>query len=246
MTTLILGGTAEARALIAALPPQTGPVVFSLAGATRHPRLPEGPTGTSIRIGGFGGAAGLRHYLRSHGTARILDMTHPFAVRMSTTAAQVAVEEGLPYLRYMRPPWVPTPQDQWSFVAQDADLAGHIRASDIVFLATGRQTVAALTGLPAAYVYCRQIDMPATPFPWPNGAYIQGRPPFSGTDEVALFQRLDISVLVVKNSGGRAGFSKLLAARRLGLRVVLIGRPRYALGDETSDIRKVHQWIQSR
>ncbi|MGZ4429582.1 MAG: precorrin-6A/cobalt-precorrin-6A reductase, partial [Nocardioidaceae bacterium] len=48
MTVLLLGGTAEARALAAELEP---PFVTSLAGRVARPRLPVGP----VRVGGFGG-----------------------------------------------------------------------------------------------------------------------------------------------------------------------------------------------
>ena len=49
---LLLGGTAEARALAAVLHPQTD-IVSSLAGRVPDPALPVGP----VRVGGFGGTA---------------------------------------------------------------------------------------------------------------------------------------------------------------------------------------------
>ena len=58
---LILGGTgdaAELAARVAAIPHFE--VISSLAGRTREPSLPLG----DLRIGGFGGAAGLANYLR--------------------------------------------------------------------------------------------------------------------------------------------------------------------------------------
>jgi len=72
---------------------------------------------------------------------------------------------------------------------------------------------------------CRQIDPPEGAFPWPNGAYLIGRPPFSMADEEALFRRLSVDVLVVKNAGGAASRTKLDAARALGLKVLMIERP---------------------
>ena len=55
MTILILGGTAEARQLAAALVADGVEVISSLAGRVNAPSLPPG----RIRIGGFGGADGL-------------------------------------------------------------------------------------------------------------------------------------------------------------------------------------------
>src|SRR5690606_17068644 len=85
---LILGGTAEARALAASL---TGAhVVSSLAGRVTDPRLPAG----EVRLGGFGGAEGLAAWLRENRIDRLVDATHPFAERMSAHAAHAARATG--------------------------------------------------------------------------------------------------------------------------------------------------------
>ena len=76
---------------------------------------------------------------------------------------------------------------------------------------------------------CRQIDPPEGPFPFPGGEFLVGRPPFSVADEVALFSRLGVDVLIVKNAGGAASGTKLTAARQLGIPVLMIARP--AVGD---------------
>jgi precorrin-6A/cobalt-precorrin-6A reductase len=44
-------------------------------------------------------------------------------------------------------------------------------------------------------------------------------------DEEALFRRLSVDVLVVKNAGGAASRTKLDAARALRLKVLMIERP---------------------
>ena len=56
MRVLLLGGTAEARALAAQLCGAGIEVTTSLAGRVADPRLPVG----EVRIGGFGGVEGLR------------------------------------------------------------------------------------------------------------------------------------------------------------------------------------------
>ncbi len=64
---LILGGTAEARALAAELAGELAEgthVVSSLAGRVRNPRLPVG----EVRDGGFGGPDGLAAWLRRAGS----------------------------------------------------------------------------------------------------------------------------------------------------------------------------------
>src|SRR5207247_1189476 len=52
---LVLGGTAEARELAAALDDAGVPVISSLAGRVANPRLPRG----EVRVGGFAGRQGL-------------------------------------------------------------------------------------------------------------------------------------------------------------------------------------------
>ena len=57
MRVLLLGGTAEARALAKTLHPRVD-IVSSLAGRVPDPALPVGP----VRVGGFGGVDGLRRF----------------------------------------------------------------------------------------------------------------------------------------------------------------------------------------
>ena len=82
---LILGGTAEAAALARAAAGRFGDalaVTTSLAGRTERP----GPIPGEVRIGGFGGPAGLAAYLDEHRIDRLIDATHPFAARISAEA----------------------------------------------------------------------------------------------------------------------------------------------------------------
>ncbi|MBE7163045.1 MAG: precorrin-6A/cobalt-precorrin-6A reductase, partial [Williamsia herbipolensis] len=83
---LLLGGTGEARSLAALLVDAGIPVVSSLAGRVTQPRLPVG----QVRIGGFGGADGLRDWLDDHRSPVLVDATHPFAQTISHNAARAA------------------------------------------------------------------------------------------------------------------------------------------------------------
>jgi precorrin-6A/cobalt-precorrin-6A reductase len=70
-----------------------------------------------------------------------------------------------------------------------------------------------------------------------------GRPPFSEDQEVALFQKLRINWLVVKNSGGQASRSKLDAARALTIPVLLIKRPTQPDAARVSTVADALNWI---
>jgi precorrin-6A/cobalt-precorrin-6A reductase len=237
MTLLILGGTGEGRQIAAALQGQDA--VISLAGVTRAPEAQPLPT----RIGGFGGVDGFKAYLAKVGITAVLDATHPFASRITARTAQICTEMDLPYLQFLRPPWQPVAGDQWTEIADEAEAAQHIPLGSTVFLGTGRQTLPRFANLEGRDVICRQIDPPDGPFPFPNGRFLVGRPPFSVTDEVTLFTRLGVDWLVVKNAGGAASGTKLTAARQLGIPVLMIARPKQGGWPTVDNIDAALRWV---
>jgi len=218
---LLLAGSSEAREIAALLAMDNGfDVTASFAGVTRLPaKLP-----VKTRSGGFGGVAGLCDYLRDTGTDTLIDATHPFALNMTVSAAKAAKKMGLRHLIVQRPGWQPQRGDNWHFVDALVQAARLIPKGATVFLGTGRQTLDSFANLADCRLICRQIDPPDRPFPYPNGRFQIGRPPFSIADEVAFFKAEGIDWLVVKNSGGSASHSKLDAARELGLPVILLRR----------------------
>ncbi|MEM9581004.1 MAG: cobalt-precorrin-6A reductase [Pseudomonadota bacterium] len=238
MTILVLSGTREGREIAQALHARRARVLASLAGATRNPRPQDVPT----RIGGFGGADGFADFLVREGIRAVLDATHPFAASMTARSAAVCHRMGVPYCLFQRPPWGAGPKDDWTPLAKEEDAAHHIRAGATVFLATGRQTLHRYANLAECYLICRQIDEVNTPFPFPNGEYLIGNPPFSVEEEVDLFQKRKIDWLIVKNAGGAASFSKLEAARYLGIKVGMIERPGLPDVLLKSDIEDAISW----
>src|SRR5262249_15478678 len=107
---LILGGTAEARALAAALAADPGlHVVSSLAGRVHTPRLPVGGGGE----GGFGGPDGLPSWLVRERIDVLVDATHPFAERMTASGIAASAAAGVPLLVLRRPGWREEPGDTW-------------------------------------------------------------------------------------------------------------------------------------
>ncbi|MGR3500034.1 MAG: cobalt-precorrin-6A reductase [Limimaricola soesokkakensis] len=226
MTVLVLAGTREGREVAAGLAARAIPVLASLAGRTRRPLEP----GVPLRTGGFGGAQGFRDTVAAQGITAVIDATHPFAEEITERTARLCREDGLPHLIIRRSGWQPLPGDDWTRIAREADLAAHVPRGATVFLATGPQRLEAFTGLEGRRVLCRRIDPAPGPFPYENGDWVVSRPPFSVEDETALFALLGVDVLATKDSGGDDGRAKLEAARALGLRVVLLDRPRLPEG----------------
>lgn len=231
MKVLVLAGTGEARLMCQKLQAAGAHVTASLAGATRAPA----DLGVTTRVGGFGSAQGFRDYVDEQGFDHVLDATHPFAQSITERSAAVCADMGVAYSLFLRPAWVAGAGDHWTTVASETQAADHIPTGAVVFLATGRQTLHRFANLEGRQLICRQIDPPEGPFPFENGMYLVGRPPFSVADELALFKERSVDWLVVKNAGGRASRTKLDAARHLGIRVIMIERPAPPQGIQISN-----------
>ncbi|GAB4082432.1 cobalt-precorrin-6A reductase [Modestobacter muralis] len=237
----MLGGTGEARALAAALVAGGVDVLSSLAGRTADPVLPEGP----VRVGGFGGAEGLAGWLAEHRPRAVVDATHPFAAQITASAATAAAAHGTPLLRLQRPGWTPGPGDTWRYVDSLAAAAEAVAGYASVFLTTGRQGVAAFAGLPGR-VLVRSVDPPDQPLP-AGATLLLDRGPFSVADELALMREHTVDVVVTKDSGGHLTEAKLVAARELGLPVVLVRRPPLPPGVETvATVADALAWLRAQ
>lgn len=234
-----MAGSGEARALATLLSEAGHTVVASLAGATKEALRYDCKTIT----GGFGGAGPFETYVTGEKFEAVIDATHPFADRISARTSTSCNRLSVPYVQLLRPPWVPEAGDIWHKIAATRDARSVVLPSSRVFLATGRQTLSEFANLTDCYLICRQIDPPDGPFPFPNGEFLIGRPPFTVEDEVKLFGDLRIDVLVVKNAGGAASRSKLDAARILGIPVVMISRPAPARSDPVETIGQVMDWV---
>ncbi|MCU1686821.1 MAG: cobK [Amycolatopsis sp.] len=242
MTVLVLGGTAEARALASALVAKGVPVVSSLAGRVAEPKLPEG----DVRVGGFGGPTGLAAWLTEHGAKSIVDATHPFAERIGASAVEGARSAGVPLLRVQRPGWQAGPGDRWHWVDSLADAAAALPAlGRRVFLTSGRQGVAAFRELSQLWFLARFVDAPEEPLP-PNFEVLLARGPYDVDSEAELMRAHDVDVLVTKDSGGAMTSAKLAAARGLGLPVVVVRRPRRPAADTVDTVEAAVEWVLAR
>jgi precorrin-6A/cobalt-precorrin-6A reductase len=218
---LVLGGTAEARALAAALIKAGHGVVTSLAGVTQNPMLPEG----ALRVGGFGGEPGLHDYLLSGNFDVLVDAAHPFAVRISRNACNAALRAGIPLLRLGREPWARTPGDRWMEVAGVEGAVAALPPGARIMLTIGRKDIGPFVAREDLSGVARMIEAPAMALA-SRWKLLLARPPFSLEGEKSLFERERITHLVTKNAGGEMTEAKLLAARELQIAVVMIARPR--------------------
>ena len=162
MTILIIGGTAEARALAAELVGAGVEVITSLAGRVRDPALPAG----QVRIGGFGGVAGLVAFLIEQRITAVVDASHPFAAQISTNVERASVEVGVPLLRLERPGWAGHPHA--AFVDLGARCRGGPGGRRGVPASVPDHRPAVAAGLPAwadRVVLVRVVDPPEFALP---------------------------------------------------------------------------------
>lgn len=241
MQLLILGGSSEASALARALvgDARFAPVL-SLAGRTRAPALPPIP----LRVGGFGGVAGLVAWLRAHRVAAVVNATHPFAARMSANAVAASAAAQMPLLRILRPEWTAVAGDDWHMVPDMHTAARALGAAPRrVLLTVGRQDLSPFAGQPQHHYVIRSVDAPPTTALPPSATVISARGPFAQADESALLHTHAIDMLVTKNAGGAATRAKLDAARALGLTVVMVSRPPPVSGETVPDVAGALAWL---
>lgn len=243
MKLLLLAGTSEARSLATALADEPRvDVIASLAGVTREPLdLP-----VPMRSGGFGGRAAFVQYLQDQQFDAVVDGTHPFAAKISKRCCEVTREMGIAHVQILRPEWQAQAGDLWTFIDDESKAAEHILQGDVVFLATGRQTLHRFGNLAGRQLICRQIDTSEGAFPFAGGEYLIGRPPFSVEEEVELFIRRKVDWLVVKNAGGMLSSSKLVAARQLQIPVLLISRPSLLDCAQVQTVSDALDWVRAQ
>jgi precorrin-6A/cobalt-precorrin-6A reductase len=238
-TVLVLGGTAEARRLAAELDGAGIMVVSSLAGRVKRPRLPTG----EVRVGGFGGPAGLERWLRGRGAAAVVDATHPFAEGIGATAAEGCRLAGTPLLRLQRPGWSPGPSDRWHWVDDlHAAAAAVAELGSRVFLTSGRQGLGAFAGNGRAWFLIRCVDPPTEPLP-PRHQLLLDRGPYELEGELGLIDAHQIDLLVTKDSGGKLTAAKLQGARERGLPVVMVRRPRRPEVPTVATVVEAVRWV---
>lgn len=235
---LILGGTTEASTLARALAAAGADAVFSYAGRTEAPAAQPLPT----RIGGFGGVDGLISYLRAEKIDAVVDATHPFAAQMSRNAIEACARAGVPLIGLQRPAWRAGEGDLWTHVDDiDSAIAALPDQPARVFLAIGKQNLAGFAARPHHYLL-RLVDAPSAP-PLPDCTVVLARGPFDAAQDLALLQAHRISHIVAKNAGGAGAEAKLIAARSLGLPVILIDRPKLPARRVLAEVAEVMAWL---
>jgi len=239
---LILGGTAEARALAEWLQANSWGkschVTSSFAGRTKNPHLPP----SAWRSGGFGGVGGLVDFLLSQHIHLILDATHPFACQISSHARQAARLTDIPLLHFERTAWQQQAGDRWIEAESESHAASLLPAGSRVFLALGRQHLAPFLARRDVVFFARMIEQIDDAHKFPHFTFIQDRPQ-EAAEEQLVFASQQMNRLVCRNSGGLASYGKIVAARALSLPVVMIRRPTPPQSDTVTSLQQMQEKI---
>ena len=239
---LILGGIADANLLAAEIARAGIDAVYSYGGRTRAPADQPLPT----RIGGFGGVSGLADTIRREGITHVIDATHPFAAEMSRNTVEACAETGTPLIALERAPWTRTPGDNWIEVGDvNAAAAALPEPPARVFLAIGRQHIAPFAARPQHAYTLRFVDPPDAPPPFAADVIVS-RGPFSLDGELEMMRMRGINWIVARNSGGDGARAKIDAARKLGLPVIMISRPKLPERLRVESVAEVMQWLGHR
>jgi precorrin-6A/cobalt-precorrin-6A reductase len=146
----------------------------------------------------------------------------------------------------IRPAWERTEGDRW--IEVDDHEAAAATLPDLaqrIFLTIGRQELAAFAHLQDLWFLMRMIDPPLPDAAVPPGKLLLERGPFSLDEERSLLKQYQIGAIVSKNSGGDATYAKIIAARELGIPVVMIQRPPIPPGDSVADIESALAWLKN-
>ena len=137
--------------------------------------------------------------------------------------------------------------DNWTHVS---DMEGAVAAlggtGKRVFLAIGRQHLASFAHLGQHHFLTRLVDAPAADFPLPDAEVVIARGPFRREDDLELMRARATELLVAKNAGGTGAEAKILAARTLGIPVIVIDRPELPDRPVRRTVAEVMDWLHTR
>ena len=235
---LVLAGTKEARDFIAEWRADSH-VTMTASLASRTPYAYD--LGVETRIGGFSyvgtdgtpvsGDAAMAEFITKGRYAAVIDVTDPFAAKISANAYAAAQLAGVSYFQFVRPAWKPLGEDDWHYHDSWDALYQAVNTRHL-FVEAGQEALNALAPTSRAYITARMTEPPkAALSDLPeNLKIIIGEPSQQVGEEEALFRKIKITAVATNLSGGKDNVAKLAAARHLGLSVHLVKRPDYPDG----------------
>lgn len=231
----VFGGTTEGRELVEFLNTQPCRVTACVATEYGQTLLPEGENLTvsarPLPVGEIGAL------LQAERFDLVIDATHPYAASITRSIAAACEAAGVEHWRLLRGA-SEAPED--AVFAENTDEAVRFLSGTEgnILLTTGSKELSKFAALPdfAARCWARVLPLPASLEACsaaglsPSHIFaLQG--PFSREMDEAMLHRTGARWLVTKDGGAAGGFQeKAAAARRVGARLLVIGRPAQETG----------------
>lgn len=256
---LVFAGTVEGRTLAGELAAAGCPVTVSVATEYGEKIVEEQP-GLTVHRGRMT-AEEMASFMKAmkedagnEGGApcQVVDATHPYAAAVSENIRAACETAHLPYLRLLRESEQADGMEDCVFVASAKEAAEYLKATEgNVLLTTGSKELEVFTEIPdyQARLFPRVLSTAESVlscaklgFEGKNLICMQG--PFSEELNTAMLKQIHAAWMVTKETGKSGGFGeKLSAARKAGVKVIVIGRP---VKEEGYGAREIKQILEEK
>ena len=236
MEVLVFGGTSEGRRIVEWLAGRGAVNVVACTATAYGASLLMGGDRVTLLEGPLSPER-KRGLVNTHDFACIVDATHPYALHISDSIAELGSSSGLDVVRIVRED---PPECDWTGMPDASAAARHLaRTTGNILLTTGSKdlmTYAEVLGQDVQRLYVRVLPISsslalAAEAGIAPGHVIAMQGPFSQELNVALIHEFGIEHLVTKQSGSAGGFEeKVRATRECGVELVVIDRPRKESG----------------
>lgn len=237
---LLFGGTTEGREIL-----EHGLPAICCVATEYGAEMLSGIRNAEIRTGRLD-AGQIAELIRARQIGCVIDATHPYAKEATANIKKACEETGTPLRRVLREPVA----YEGAAVAESCRMAAEMldRCGGRALLTTGSKEIAAFTSvrdfrerLFARVLPTEEAVAHAEALGFKRENIIAARGPFSAWQNEEALLRTGASVLVTKDGGVPGGMGeKLIAAKKLGVDVIVIRRP----DDAGCSVRQAVFWTR--
>lgn len=239
----VFAGTAEGRRLVERLHGR-GAAIVACAATEYGGEMIRGNEGVKVHTGRMD-AGGMARFFEDEGFDCVIDATHPYADLATENIRAACAETGIEYRRLQRESGGEEDDGVWVHDANEC--AEYLKNTQgAVFLTTGSKDLPAFCadeGL-RARIYARVLPMQTSldicaECGIARERIIAMQGPFSEELNAAMFRAANARYIVTKDTGSAGGYAdKIHAAKRVGAKAVIIGRPLQAEGTSGEEIEE--------
>ena len=226
---IVFGGTTEGRTAAKVLEESGSAYCYSTRSDTQDIQLVHGQ-----RIIGAMEVPEMVALCKEHNIRLIIDAAHPFAVNLHRNVVNLAVQIGVPVIRYDR--IYPPHDDDFVWCKDYDDAISQMKAHDVSHLLalTGVNTIAKLRDFWESHeCWFRILNRDESLVGAQKAGFSTDHLVYYEKDDTAaLIERLHPQAIITKESGMSGGFTeKVEAARQAGIKVFVVERPDYPTAD---------------